>query len=94
MAVFARYMDFEAALRAANASTYGLQAGVFTQSLPRMMEAFETLEVGAVIINDIPTWRVDHMPYGGVKASGLGREGPRYVIEEFTEPKLLAIKPR
>lgn len=94
VAVFARYLDFEAALRAANASTYGLQAGVFTQSLPRMMEAFETLEVGAVIINDIPTWRVDHMPYGGVKASGLGREGPRYVIEEFTEPKLLAIKPR
>ncbi|MBE7490764.1 MAG: aldehyde dehydrogenase family protein [Planctomycetes bacterium] len=94
VAVFARYLDFEAALRAANASPYGLQAGVFTHSLPRMMDAFETLEVGAVIINDIPTWRVDHMPYGGVKASGLGREGPRYVIEEFTEPRLLAIKPR
>jgi acyl-CoA reductase-like NAD-dependent aldehyde dehydrogenase len=94
VAVFARYLDFEAALRAANASPYGLQAGVFTHSLPRMMDAFETLEVGAVIINDIPTWRVDHMPYGGVKASGLGREGPRYVIQEFTEPRLLAIKPR
>jgi glyceraldehyde-3-phosphate dehydrogenase (NADP+) len=80
VATFARYEHFEAALHAVNASPYGLQAGVFTQNLPRMMQAFETLEVGAVIINDIPTWRVDHMPYGGVKNSGLGREGPRYVI--------------
>ncbi len=94
VAVLARYVDFEAALRAANASAYGLQAGVFTQSLSRMMEAFETLEVGAVMINDIPTWRVDHMPYGGIKASGVGREGPKYLMQEFTEPRLLAIKPR
>lgn len=94
VSTFARYEHFEAALHAVNASPYGLQAGVFTQSLPRMMQAFETLEVGAVIINDIPTWRVDHMPYGGVKQSGLGREGPRYLISELTEPRLLAIKPR
>ena len=94
VATFARYEHFEAALHAVNASPYGLQAGVFTQSLPRMMQAFETLEVGAVIINDIPTWRVDHMPYGGVKNSGIGREGPRYVIEAFTEPRLLALKAR
>ncbi|MCG3183633.1 MAG: Succinate-semialdehyde dehydrogenase [NADP(+)] GabD [Planctomycetes bacterium] len=92
--VFFRYQDFEAALHAVNASAYGLQCGVFTSSLPKSMLAFETLEVGAVIINDIPTFRVDHMPYGGVKASGLGREGPRYVIEEYTEPRLLALKPR
>jgi acyl-CoA reductase-like NAD-dependent aldehyde dehydrogenase len=91
--VFARYQDFEAALNAANTSEFGLQAGVFTHSLPRAMQAFETLEVGGVILNDVPTYRVDHMPYGGVKGSGLGREGPRYAIEQFTEPRLLAIKP-
>lgn len=94
VAVFYRYAHFEAALHAVNNTEYGLQAGVFTQSLPRAMEAFEGLEVGGVIVNDIPTYRVDHMPYGGIKASGMGREGPRYVIEEFTEPRLLALKPR
>jgi acyl-CoA reductase-like NAD-dependent aldehyde dehydrogenase len=92
--VFARYHDFEAALHAVNASDYGLQCGVFTGSLFKSTQAFELLEVGAVIVNDIPTYRVDHMPYGGVKASGLGREGPKYVIEEYTEPRLLAVKPR
>lgn len=91
--VFARYQDFEAALSAVNASEFGLQAGVFTHSLPLAMQAFETLEVGGVILNDVPTYRVDHMPYGGVKGSGLGREGPKYAIEQFTEPRLLAIKP-
>jgi acyl-CoA reductase-like NAD-dependent aldehyde dehydrogenase len=92
VAVLARYRDFEAAVAAANATEYGLQAGVFTHSLPRAMQAHELLEAGSVILNDIPTFRVDHMPYGGVKASGFGREGPRYAIEEFTEPRLLAIK--
>ena len=91
--VFARYQDFEAALIAVNASEFGLQAGVFTHSLPRSFQAFETLEVGAVILNDVPTYRVDQMPYGGVKGSGMGREGPKYAIEAFTEPRLLAIKP-
>lgn len=94
VAVFYRYGHFEAALHAVNNTEYGLQAGVFTHSLPRAMEAFEGLEVGGVVVNDIPTYRVDHMPYGGIKASGIGREGPRYVIEEFTEPRLLALKPR
>ena len=94
MGVFFRYHDFEAAIHAVNSSQYGLQCGVFTASLPKASLAFEMLEVGAVMINDIPTYRVDHMPYGGVKASGLGREGPRYVIEEYTEPRLLAVKPR
>lgn len=94
VAVFARYHDFEAALHAVNASEYGLQCGVFTGSLFKATQAFELLEVGAVIVNDIPTYRVDHMPYGGVKASGIGREGPKYVIAEYTEPRLLAVKPR
>ncbi|MBK8206915.1 MAG: aldehyde dehydrogenase family protein [Planctomycetes bacterium] len=91
--VFYRYHDFEAAIAAVNSSPYGLQAGVFTHSLPRTSMAFDQLEVGAVIVNDIPTYRVDHMPYGGIKASGMGREGPKYVIEEYTEPRLLAVKP-
>ena len=90
--VFARYQDFEAALHAANSSEFGLQAGVFTRSLPLAMQAFETLEVGGVILNDVPTYRVDQMPYGGIKGSGMGREGPKYAIEAFTEPRLLAIK--
>jgi aldehyde dehydrogenase (NAD+) len=92
--VFGRYHDFEAAIHAVNASPFGLQCGVFTGSLFKTSQAFELLEVGAVIINDVPTYRVDHMPYGGIKASGLGREGPKYVIDEFTEPRLLAVKPK
>jgi glyceraldehyde-3-phosphate dehydrogenase (NADP+) len=83
--------DFEEALRQVNDSTYGLQAGLFTSHLEHSLRAFDALEVGGVIVNDVPTWRIDHMPYGGVKDSGLGREGPRYTIEEMTEPKLLVI---
>jgi acyl-CoA reductase-like NAD-dependent aldehyde dehydrogenase len=85
------FTDFDEALRAVNNSTFGLQAGVFTADLNRSLRAFDTLEVGGVIVNDVPTWRIDHMPYGGVKGSGLGREGPRYTIEEMTELKLLVI---
>jgi acyl-CoA reductase-like NAD-dependent aldehyde dehydrogenase len=76
----------------ANDSVYGLQAGVFTNTLSHAWRAFETLEVGGVIINDAPVFRLDHMPYGGVKASGLGREGVRYAVEELTEMRLLAVK--
>ncbi len=83
------YDTFDQALAIINDSDYGLQAGVFTNTLPLAWQAYETLEVGGVIINDVPTWRVDHMPYGGVKQSGLGREGVRYAIEEMTEPRLL-----
>ena len=83
--------DFDAALREVNRSTFGLQAGVFTADLEHTLRAFETLEVGGVMVNDVPTWRVDHMPYGGVKDSGLGREGPRYTVEEMTELKLMVI---
>jgi glyceraldehyde-3-phosphate dehydrogenase (NADP+) len=86
-----RFTEFEDALRAVNDSTYGLQAGVFTADLEHTLRAFDALEVGGVIINDVPTWRIDHMPYGGVKDSGLGREGPRYTVEEMTELKLLVI---
>ncbi len=86
-----RFSDFEEALREVNRSTYGLQAGVFTADLERTLHAWDVLEAGGIIVNDVPTWRIDHMPYGGVKDSGAGREGPRYTIEEMTEPKLLVI---
>jgi glyceraldehyde-3-phosphate dehydrogenase (NADP+) len=84
--------SFAEALALANDSVYGLQAGVFTNNLAHAWQAFETLEVGGVIINDAPIFRMDHMPYGGVKASGLGREGVRYAVEELTELRLLALK--
>lgn len=87
------FEDFEEAVARVNDSRYGLQAGVFTNSLSNTMFAFEHLEVGGVIINDVPTYRMDHMPYGGVKDSGFGREGVRYAIEEMTEMKLLALNP-
>jgi glyceraldehyde-3-phosphate dehydrogenase (NADP+) len=86
-----RFTDFEGAVAAVNRSRYGLQAGVFTASLPHTLIAYDRIETGGVIVNDVPTWRIDHMPYGGVKDSGIGREGPRYTIEEMTEPKLLVI---
>ncbi len=90
--VLTPYADFTQALKMANDSVYGLQAGVFTRNLAHAWQAFETLEVGGVIINDVPAFRVDNMPYGGVKASGFGREGLRYAIEELTELRLLALQ--
>jgi acyl-CoA reductase-like NAD-dependent aldehyde dehydrogenase len=88
-----KFSDFDAALAEVNHSDFGLQAGIFTRDFLRISKAFETLEVGGVIVGDVPSFRIDHMPYGGVKDSGLGREGLRYAIEEMTEPKLLAINP-
>jgi acyl-CoA reductase-like NAD-dependent aldehyde dehydrogenase len=85
------YDDFSEALRTANAGEFGLQVGIFTQNLNRIMQAFREMEVGGVIVNDIPTFRVDQMPYGGVKGSGIGREGPRYAIEEMTELRMMVI---
>jgi glyceraldehyde-3-phosphate dehydrogenase (NADP+) len=85
------YDTFEDALKEVNRSRFGLQAGLFTRDLNRVFQAYEELEVGGLIVNDIPTYRVDNMPYGGVKMSGFGREGIRYAIEEMTEPKLLAL---
>jgi acyl-CoA reductase-like NAD-dependent aldehyde dehydrogenase len=88
----ATYSTFEEALRRANDSRYGLQAGIFTRDVERIQKAFATLEVGAVIQGDIPSWRSDPMPYGGVKQSGIGREGPRFAVEEMTEPRLLVLR--
>ena len=85
------YDDFSEALRIANAGEFGLQVGVFTQNINRVMQAFGEMNVGGVIVNDIPTFRVDQMPYGGVKGSGIGREGPRYAIEEMTDLRLMVI---
>ncbi len=91
VAVVYRYDDFEKALGEVNNSIYGLQAGVFTNDLSKAFRAYEALDVGGVIVNDIPTFRIDHMPYGGIKESGFGREGLKYAIEEMTEMKLMAI---
>jgi acyl-CoA reductase-like NAD-dependent aldehyde dehydrogenase len=86
-----RYKTFDEAIALANATRYGLQAGVFTRDITRAMRAFESLEFGGVLINQVPTWRVETMPYGGGKDSGFGREGVRYAMEEMTEPKSLII---
>jgi acyl-CoA reductase-like NAD-dependent aldehyde dehydrogenase len=91
VAVLEAFDSFEEACRRANSSRYGLQAGVFTKSLDRAFYAFNELQVGGVVINDVPSFRVDSMPYGGVKDSGLGREGVRFAIEEMTEMRLLVL---
>jgi glyceraldehyde-3-phosphate dehydrogenase (NADP+) len=83
--------SFGEAIRKLNDSEFGLQAGVFTNSLEKALVAYENIDVGGVVINDIPTYRIDHMPYGGVKASGLGREGLKYAIEDMTEPRLMVL---
>lgn len=87
----APFSTWEEALATVNASEYGLQAGIFTRDLTRVFQAFETLDVGGIIVNDVPTFRVDSMPYGGVKSSGLGREGVSYAIQEMTEERLLVL---
>jgi len=92
VAVLSRFRDFDAALAEVNDTTFGLQAGVFTRDLYKAQRAWDTLEVGGVIIGDVPSWRVDHMPYGGVKDSGLGREGVRFAIEDMTEIRLLVVR--
>ncbi|HEX4911414.1 MAG TPA: aldehyde dehydrogenase family protein [Permianibacter sp.] len=92
VAVIAPFSDFDAALHEVNNSDFGLQAGVFTRDIYKIQRAWDVLEVGGVVIGDIPSWRVDHMPYGGVKDSGLGREGIRYAIEDMTELRMLIIR--
>ncbi|MEO6967728.1 MAG: aldehyde dehydrogenase family protein, partial [Rhodanobacteraceae bacterium] len=84
--------NFDQALRTANDSDYGLQAGVFTGNLTHAMRAWDTLAEGGVIVGDIPSFRVDNMPYGGVKSSGFGREGIRYAIQDMTQSRLLVIR--
>jgi acyl-CoA reductase-like NAD-dependent aldehyde dehydrogenase len=88
------YDEFESAVRQVNNSPYGLQAGIFTRDAKLLFHAYEELEVGGVIAGDVPSFRIDQMPYGGIKDSGLGREGLRYAIEEMSEPKLLVMNLR
>lgn len=88
------YHNFSDALRQLNDSPYGLQAGLFTRDAKLIFQAYEELDVGGLIAGDVPTFRIEHMPYGGVKDSGLGREGLRYAIAEMTEPKLLVMNLR
>ena len=87
-----RYDDFDEALRFVNDSEYGLQAGVYTRDIDRAWRAFAALEVGGVMVNEVPTFRIDTMPYGGVKSSGFGREGIRYAMEEMTEWRVMVLK--
>ena len=87
-----RYGAFDDALHLVNDSRFGLQAGVFTNDIRLAMRAYESLDVGGVLINQVPTWRVENMPYGGIKDSGFGREGARYAMEEMTELKSLIIR--
>ena len=91
VAVIEKFSDFEQAVEMANHTRYGLQAGVFTRNLANSNYAAENLEYGGVIVNDVPTFRVDNMPYGGVKDSGFGREGIRYAMEEMSEIRLIVI---
>jgi glyceraldehyde-3-phosphate dehydrogenase (NADP+) len=86
-----RVESFEEAIEHVNDSSFGLQCGVFTRDLPHAWRAFERITVGAVIVNDAPSYRIDHMPYGGVKDSGLGREGIRYAMQDMTEPRLMVL---
>jgi acyl-CoA reductase-like NAD-dependent aldehyde dehydrogenase len=92
VAVLGRFDDYDAALDEVNDSVFGLQAGIFTNDHRRVQRAWDVLDVGGVVINDVPSWRVDHMPYGGVKDSGLGREGVRFAIEDMTEIRLLVTR--
>jgi acyl-CoA reductase-like NAD-dependent aldehyde dehydrogenase len=91
VAIVEPYVDFEQALADVNHSRFGLQAGLLTRDVGRILTAYRELEVGALIVGDTPAWRLDPMPYGGVKDSGLGREGIRFAIQEMTEPRMLVM---
>ena len=94
VAFLIRFNDFNHALEIVNDSKFGLQAGIFTRDLFQMFDAWDRLDVGGVVINDVPSYRVDNMPYGGVKDSGLGREGIRFAMEDMTEIRNLVIRRR
>ena len=94
VATLSKFSDFEAVLDQVNDSKFGLQAGIFTRDLFKAMRAWDKLEVGGVVIGDVPSYRVDNMPYGGVKDSGLGREGVRFAMEDMTEIRNLVIRNR
>jgi acyl-CoA reductase-like NAD-dependent aldehyde dehydrogenase len=86
------YQDFEEALKQTDATEYGLQASIFTRDINRVFQAVRRLNFGGVIVNDTPAFRADHMPYGGNRQSGLGREGVRFAIEEMTNIQMVAIR--
>ena len=92
VAVLSTFDDFDQALEQVNDSVFGLQAGIFTRDIYKAHKAWDTLEVGGVVIGDVPSWRVDHMPYGGVKESGLGREGVKFAIEDMTEVRMMVLR--
>jgi acyl-CoA reductase-like NAD-dependent aldehyde dehydrogenase len=92
VAILSKFTSFDAALEEVNDSKFGLQAGLFTRDLFKALDAWDRLEVGGVVINDVPSYRVDNMPYGGVKDSGLGREGVRFAMEDMTEIRNLVIR--
>ena len=92
VAILSRFSDFDAALAEVNDSDFGLQAGIFTRDIHKAHRAWDVLDVGGVVIGDVPSFRVDNMPYGGVKQSGLGREGVRFAIEDMTEIRLLLVR--
>ena len=92
VAILEPFDDYDAVLKRVNDSRFGLQAGIFTRDIYKAQKAWDELEVGGVVIGDVPSWRVDHMPYGGVKDSGIGREGIRYAIEDMTELRLMVIR--
>jgi len=92
VAILSSFSDYEQALAEVNDSAFGLQAGIFTRDIYKINQAWDTLEVGGVVIGDVPSWRVDNMPYGGVKDSGLGREGVRFAMEDMTEIRNLVIR--
>lgn len=92
MSVISSFSDFDQALDLVNDSQFGLQAGIFTRDIYKAHKAWDVLDVGGVVIGDVPSWRVDNMPYGGVKESGLGREGIRYAIADMTEIRLMVLR--
>ncbi|MGB3711422.1 MAG: aldehyde dehydrogenase family protein [Erythrobacter sp.] len=92
LAILQKFSDFDAALDEVNRSEFGLQAGIFTRDLFKMFDAWDRLDVGGVVINDVPSYRVDNMPYGGVKDSGLGREGIRFAMEDMSEIRNLVVR--
>ena len=89
----AAYDDLDEALRLANESEYGLQAAIFTSDIAKAFKAVQTLDYGGVLVNEVPTWRADQQPYGGLRDSGNTREGPAYSVKEMTEIRMVVINP-
>src|SRR5690606_35113035 len=92
LANLSKFTDWDEAMEQVNDSKFGLQAGIFTRDIHQVLDAWDTLDVGGVVVNDVSSYRVDNMPYGGVKDSGLGREGIRFAMEDMTEIRNLVIR--